>query len=207
MIQIGLADNIPIVHFGIKNYFKGNSKIRVNGFAFNYDELTTLLLTFNIDVLILDLELTDFSAITDLKWVVEHFPKTKILIYSNSDEQIFGSNCIKFGAKGYIKKSATLKEIEFAIKKINKGELVLSDRLKKTLSSNDNSENSLFDKLSARESEVLVHLCAGKKNNEISDLLSINEKTTSTYKTRLFKKLEVTNLVALVAKCKSLNII
>lgn len=207
MIQIGLADNIPIVHFGIKNYFKGNSKIRVNGFAFNYDELTTLLLTFNIDVLILDLELTDFSAITDLKWVVEHFPKTKILIYSNSDEQIFGSNCIKFGAKGYIKKSATLKEIEFAIKKINKGELVLSDRLKKTLSSNDNSENSLFDKLSARESEVLVHLCAGKKNNEISDLLNINEKTTSTYKTRLFKKLEVTNLVALVAKCKSLNII
>lgn len=207
MIQIGLADNIPIVHFGIKNYFKGNSKIRVNGFAFNYDELTTLLLTFNIDVLILDLELTDFSAITDLKWVVEHFPKTKILIYSNSDEQIFGLNCIKFGAKGYIKKSATLKEIEFAIKKINKGELVLSDRLKKTLSSNDNSENSLFDKLSARESEVLVHLCAGKKNNEISDLLNINEKTTSTYKTRLFKKLEVTNLVALVAKCKSLNII
>jgi DNA-binding NarL/FixJ family response regulator len=207
MINIGLADNIPMVHYGIKNYFKGNSKIRVTGFAFNYDELSTFLLIRNIDVLILDIELTDFSIVTDLKWVVEHFPKTKILIYSNLDEQIFGLNCIKFGAKGYLKKTASLKDIELAIKKINKGELVLSDCLKNSLLNKKNFEKILINKLSARESEVLVHLCAGKKNSEISDLLHINVKTTSTYKTRLFKKLEVTNLVSLVAKCKSLNII
>jgi DNA-binding NarL/FixJ family response regulator len=99
------------------------------------------------------------------------------------------------------------KIIILAIKKINKGELVLSDCLKNSLLNKKNFEKILINKLSARESEVLVHLCAGKKNSEISDLLHINVKTTSTYKTRLFKKLEVTNLVSLVAKCKSLNII
>ena len=46
-----------------------------------------------------------------------------------------------------------------------------------------------------------------KKNHEIADILKLNEKTISTYKLRLLTKLNVTNLVDLVNKAKSLEIV
>ena len=50
-------------------------------------------------------------------------------------------------------------------------------------------------------------LVDGKKNNEISKILDLNEKTISTYKLRLLTKLNVTNLVDLVNKAKTLEIV
>ena len=61
-----------------------------------------------------------------------------------------------------------------------------------------NKSERLYRKLSNREIEVLRFLSDGKKNNEISKILSLNEKTISTYKLRLLTKLNVTNLVDLV---------
>ncbi len=65
----------------------------------------------------------------------------------------------------------------------------------------------LYRKISNREIEVLRYLSEGKKNNEISKILGLNEKTISTYKLRLLTKLNVTNLVDLVNKAKTLQIV
>ena len=43
--------------------------------------------------------------------------------------------------------------------------------------------------------------------NEIAKILTLNEKTISTYKLRLLTKLNVTNLVDLVNKAKTLEIV
>ena len=70
-----------------------------------------------------------------------------------------------------------------------------------------NKSERLYRKLSNREIEVLRYLSDGKKNNEISKILNLNEKTISTYKLRLLTKLNVTNLVDLVNKAKTLEIV
>ena len=57
---------------------------------------------------------------------------------------------------------------------------------------------NLYKKLSTREVEVLKLISSGKRNNEIASQLNINEKTVSTYKIRLMKKLNVSNLVELI---------
>ena len=57
-----------------------------------------------------------------------------------------------------------------------------------------------------REVEVLKLLCSGRRNKEISKELEINEKTVSTYKARLMKKLNVTNLVDLVNQARHLEL-
>ena len=49
-------------------------------------------------------------------------------------------------------------------------------------------------------------MSSGKKNKEIAEELDINEKTVSTYKARLFKKLNVTNIVDLINKAKHLEL-
>ena len=57
-----------------------------------------------------------------------------------------------------------------------------------------------------REVEVLKMLSDGKRNIEIAAELKLNEKTVSTYRSRIMKKLRVRNLVELVRKAQSIHI-
>jgi DNA-binding NarL/FixJ family response regulator len=64
----------------------------------------------------------------------------------------------------------------------------------------------LFKKLSMREIEVLKLLSSGKRNKDIAFELGINEKTVSTYRSRIMKKLKVRNMVELIRKAQSMHI-
>ncbi len=88
-------------------------------------------------------------------------------------------------------------------------QLIINETVKKNLAliAKQNKSERLYRKLSNREVEVLRYLSDGKKNNEISKILGLNEKTISTYKLRLLAKLNVTNLVDLLKKAKDLDVI
>ena len=92
--------------------------------------------------------------------------------------------------------------------KVAQGDIYLSTEMAKHLAFNEpkNKVTRHYKKLSTREIEVLKLILSGKKNKEIAEELEINEKTVSTYKTRLFKKLNVTNLVELINQAKQLDL-
>ena len=60
--------------------------------------------------------------------------------------------------------------------------------------------------MSTREVEVLKLLASGKRNKDVALGLNLNEKTVSTYKARLMKKLNVDNLVDLLQQAKALEL-
>ena len=209
MIKVCLADNHPVVHFGVKSYFKDHSEISIVANVGNFIMVRDILLTKEIDVLILDLELEGLSSIFEVKSILKNFPKTKIIIFSDLSEQIYAPNAIKAGVSGFISKKEKLETLGQAIIKVNQGKIILNETVKKNLAliAKQNKSERLYRKLSNREVEVLRYLSDGKKNNEISKILSLNEKTISTYKLRLLQKLNVTNLVDLVNKAKTLEIV
>jgi len=49
-------------------------------------------------------------------------------------------------------------------------------------------------------------LSAGSRNKDIANRLEINEKTVSTYKTRLLKKLKVDNIADLINQSRILHL-
>ena len=121
------------------------------------------------------------------------------LIYSSQAENIYAANTIKTGASGYLSKSATTATIKRAILKVFKGGIYVSNAMARKLTFEKTQEQTnLYNKLSTREIEVLNLICSGKKNNEMAVELNINPKTVSTYKTRLMKKLQVNNIIALI---------
>ena len=101
---------------------------------------------------------------------------------------------------GYLSKTATTSTIKRAILKVFKGGIYVSKELAETLTFEKDSLGTmnLYKKLSTREVEVLKLISLGKRNKDIADQLNINEKTVSTYKLRLMKKLNVSNLVELI---------
>ncbi len=209
MIKVCLANNHPVVHFGVKSYFKDHDNISIVANVGNFLMVRDILLTREIDVLILDLELEGLSSIFEVKNILKNFPKTKIIIFSALSEQIYAPNAIKAGVSGYVSKREKLETLGQAIMKVNQGKIIIDETVKKNLAliAKQNKSERLYRKLSNREVEVLRYLSDGKKNNEISKILGLNEKTISTYKLRLLQKLNVTNLVDLVNKAKTLEIV
>ena len=209
MINVCLADNYPVVHFGVKSYFKDNAEISIVSNVGNFSMIDEVFKNKKIDVLILDLELEGLSSIYDVKSIIKNNPKTKVILFTNLSEQIYASNAIKSGISGFVHKREKLETLGNTIMKVHQGTVVLSDAVKKNLAliAKQNKSERLYRKLSNREIEVLRYLSDGKKNNEISKILSLNEKTISTYKLRLLAKLNVTNLVDLVNKAKTLEIV
>ena len=209
MINVCIADNFPVVHFGIKSYFKDHSDISIVSNIGNFSMIQDALKTKKIDVLILDLELNGLSSIFDVKAILKNNPNTKVIVFSGLSEQIYAPNAIKSGVAAYVHKSEKLETLGNVIIKVSHGDIVLSDSVKKNLAliGRQNKSERLYRKLSNREIEVLRYLSDGKKNNEISKILHLNEKTISTYKLRLLTKLNVTNLVDLVNKAKKLEIV
>ncbi|RAR71464.1 response regulator transcription factor [Flavobacterium aciduliphilum] len=208
MITVCLADNYPVVHYGVKMYFKDHPEISVVSNVGNYYMISEALRNKEINVLVMDLELEGMKSIIELKNITKRFPNTKIVVFSNLNEQIYAPNIIKAGASGFVHKSKKLEVLGTTIMRVYNGEVVLSEQVKRNLDliEKQNKNERLYRKLSNREMEVLRFLCEGKKNNEISKYLGLNEKTISTYKLRLLQKLNVTNLVDLTKKAKNLEI-
>lgn len=209
MINVCVADNFPVVHFGMKAYFKDHAEISIVSNVGNFFMVPDALRNKEIDVLIIDLELDGLKSIYELKSIIKNFPKTKVIVFSSLSEQIYAPNAIKAGCAGYVHKTSKLENLGNTIVKVNQGQIILNEDIKRNLAliAKQNKSERLYRKLSNREIEVLRFLSDGKKNNEIAKILNLNEKTISTYKLRLLTKLNVTNLVDLVNKAKTLEIV
>ena len=209
MINVCIADNFPVVHFGMKAYFKDHPEIIISSNVGNFFMVSDALRNKEIDVLIIDLELEGLKSIYEIKSIIKNFPKTKVIVFSSLSENIYAPNAIKAGCAGYVHKTSKLETLGTTIVKVSQGQIILNEDIKRNLAliAKQNKSERLYRKLSNREIEVLRFLSDGKKNNEIAKILGLNEKTISTYKLRLLTKLNVTNLVDLVNKAKTLEIV
>ena len=209
MINIGIADSLPVVSYGLQSYFHGNSRMEVIASAKNLESLLSLLEAKHCDILILDVELDGLSSIRDIKSLLKDFPETKIVLFTNVSEQMYAPTAIKAGVSAYVSKKSDLKDLEATITKVTEGKVIFSETVKKSIEmlSKGKKSERLFKKLSTREIEVLRYLNDGKKNKEVAQILGLDEKTISTYKLRLLAKLNVTNLVDLLKKAKDLDVI
>lgn len=209
MIKMCVADNQPIVHYGIKNYFEGKSDFSIVANVKTFDGIVETIENNFFDVLIVDLDLDGFSTINLIKSFVKNYPNTKVLIFSGLTENMYAPNAIKAGASTFVSKNNDLEALENAIIRVQNGEVFYSQDVKKKIDliTKQTKKERLYKKLSSREIEVLRFLSAGRKNKEIAETLNLNEKTISTYKLRLLNKLNVTNLVDLVNKAKTLDVL
>ncbi|MEZ4792711.1 MAG: response regulator transcription factor [Gelidibacter sp.] len=204
MIKVLVVDYHPIIRAGLKLLFETNPDIQVVGSVGSGIEIFEFVRRHPVDIILSEIDLPELNGITALRAIKKEHSGIKVIMFSYQPEEIYAISTIKAGASGYVHKSASTDTITEAILKVHEGGVYLSEVMSKHLNFDDtkNKKTKLFKKLSTREVEVLKLLSSGKKNKEIAKELEINEKTVSTYKARLFKKLNVTNLVDLIHQAK-----
>jgi DNA-binding NarL/FixJ family response regulator len=201
MKKIVISDHHPVTIKGVSFLLKSTNEYSIVGNVTSGSELLQCLREVNPDILILEINTPGINGFHALRSIREEFPNIKIAIFSTLPEEIYALRSIKSGAAGYISKTASSEVFLQAIKRIAMGGMYLNSELAVAFnnhSTNDNTIISRYKKLSAREIEVLNLLSNGKRNKDIASLLEINEKTVSTYKTRLLKKLNVNSLAELI---------
>jgi two-component system invasion response regulator UvrY len=208
MIKIVVADSHPIVHKGIKAYFHDSTEISIVGKALTASELFSCLESKMVDVIVLEMDLYKSDGLAVLRRIKEEQPGVRVLIFSNQPEEVYAISSLKAGASGYINKKEVLSTLRDAILKIASGGVFITNELAQSIAFDESTgrPRRMFKKLSMREVEVLKMLCDGKRNKDIAFELRINEKTVSTYRSRIMKKLLVRNIVELVRKAQSIHI-
>lgn len=206
MKKIVIADPHPITRRGIKELLQNSESFKVIGEVSNGNELIKVLAKKKPAVLVLELDMPGVIGFKIFNEVLKALPKIKIVVFSSYPEEIYAAHSIKTGAKGYIHKTASANQFLKALKIVISGNTYLSketrDTSKKSLTTA--SIKNRYNQLSTREIEVLDLLVAGKRNKDIAALLGINEKTVSTYKSRLLKKLNIKNLAELISHSRAL---
>lgn len=204
MIRLLIADNHPIVRKGLELLFSSSSNIEVVASLDDGQAILNYVKNNPVDIILTEIDLPKLNGLTVLRNLKNEFPNIKTIIFSGQPEEVYAINSLKAGASGYIPKTVNIITINEAILKVNDGGTYLSEEINKQLKLGKrvSKSGSYYKKLSTREAEVLKLLCIGKKNKEVAKELNVNEKTISTYKARLMRKLKVTNLVDLVNQAK-----
>lgn len=209
MSSILIADHHPITREGIFSLINEFEDLEIIGHVSNGGELSKFLRNRIPDVLIMEIDLPELNGITALRTIKTEFPGTKILIFTCHPEEMYALSAIKAGAAGYLSKTVPVESLLQAIQQVARGGIYLNKNITDKINGGFPRSNGLiskFKRLSTREAEVLNMLATGKRNKDIADALSINEKTVSTYKTRLLQKLKVDNLADLIHQTRLLQI-
>lgn len=208
MIKVLIADHHPIIIKGLQKVFESSHDIQITEVVKSGRELFDIVGRKDFDVIISEIDLPELNGITALRTLKKEYNDLKVIMFSGHPEEIYAVSTIKAGASGYLSKNVDTDIIKEAIIKVHNGGIYISNNLAQLLAFDErgNKPSKLYKKLSMREVEVLKLLSSGRKNKEIAKELEINEKTVSTYKARLMKKLNVTNLVDLINQARALEL-
>ncbi len=206
-IKLLIATQFPIISLGFEKLLYDSPEFKIVGRVDNSTSITDTIKSFSPDVLILDLEMMKVNSLSMIKRIHKYHRKLKILALSSKPEAIYALSIIRAGGSGFMSKSTPSKVIPNIIKKVYNNEIYISAALAQFLTFNEEGElNTNSKMISSREMEVLQFIYQGMNNVTIAKNLEINDKTVGTYKSRLMKKLGVTNTVALIKRAESMGI-
>jgi DNA-binding NarL/FixJ family response regulator len=163
--------------------------------AENEKEALDVIRLKTIDLMMVSLNMPNTNLIEIIEFAKSVHPKIVIMILTMDDESIYASRYYRMGVKGLINKSEEEMQIVHAIKTAMDGNVYLNNELMQILCEIMVKEKMVnpFDLLSTREYQVVEMMLKGRKTFEIAEVLKLKISTVTTYKSRVFAKLEIAN--------------
>ena len=199
--RVAVVDDHQLVRIGLKQIIEAQPDFTWAGEAKTGREALTLLRGASCDVLLLDLSLPDMSGLDVLRQIKTHHDSVATLVLSAYPETQYGMNVLRAGASGFVSKNADDGELCRAIRAAVRGGRYVSPELAELLVSGiqgGSPNEPRHSILSEREFQIFTKLAEGKSVSEIAAKLFLSVKTVSTYRTRILKKMTLSDNAALV---------
>jgi DNA-binding NarL/FixJ family response regulator len=198
-IRILVADDHPMLREGLVAVLGTQPDFDVVGEAADGSETVRLAEALHPDVILLDLEMPRVDGVMALEGLREAASDARAIVFTayDTDERILGA--LRAGARGYLLKGASRKEIFDAIRTVHAGGSLLepgvTSRLLEHIEQGDEQPNDL----TPRELEVLGLIAQGLHNSEIAERLFVTERTVKFHVSSILAKLGADNRTEAVA--------
>jgi two-component system response regulator EvgA len=199
-----IVDDHPAIRMGIR-YLLTSNGFDVIAEATNGVEAVQAYNRERPDVIILDINIPVMDGNEVIKRVRASDPDVKIIVLSSMLSDHDAADTILKGVNGYLKKTDSLDDLAFIVRHVSRGYSYIPDEIVNIVAQRNKLSTrgkTPVDTLSSRERNVMKRLMDGQRNKEIANEMMLSAKTVSTYKTRVLKKLNVSNIPELIAQVK-----
>ena len=146
----------------------------------------------------IDISLKNESGLELVKSLEQRFPLVALIVLSMHDEALYAERALRAGAKGYVMKRETTKNVLTAIRKVLAGDVYVSERvvsaMAKRMGSSRKAAAEPVERLSNRELEIFRLLGQGRTTSQIAEDLHLSLKTVQAYCARAKEKFGVNSL-------------
>lgn len=186
-----IVDDHSIVRFGLKDWLEANTKWKVSKVFGKsqecLEEFEKLDPFYHPEIVIIDVQLVGETGFALCKQITEKFKRIKCVMYSMYDTPGYILQAKDSGAKGYVSKISSEKELEQCLEVVKAGGVYLEEKMIKAQAKLEN----VAVILSKQERLIFELLLQSKTNEQISDELFISLRTVENHVSRIYDKLDI----------------
>ncbi|NIM92721.1 MAG: response regulator [Anaerolineales bacterium] len=195
-MRVLVADDHSLFRDGIVSLLEA-AGFDVVGQVGNGEEAIEVANLLNPDLILLDITMPKMSGLEALKRIRLDHPDVKVVMLTVSDDDQDILTAIRAGANGYLLKNLTSEDFLDLLNGLGRGEAAMTGqttaRLIQGLGKQASPEPSPYEKLTAREIELLRLVANGLSNRAIAQELAISENTVKYHMKNIFQKLDAQN--------------
>lgn len=192
--RIFVVDDHPLMRDGMALLISAESDLQICGSAGSMQDALKQIPAAKPDLLVVDLSLKDGLGLDLIKAVKERYPKTRMLVVSAYDENLYAERALRNGASGYVNKQECEDTLLQAIRTVLAGNRYVSDvilqrLLNLAIDGADNQTGDPVDRLTDRELEVFRLIGKGVRPALIAKQLHISPHTVDSHRENIRRKL------------------
>ena len=184
-----MVNEYNLVRSGIERLLLDNEMISDVTHAITASEAIQKVKSTPLDIVIIDLGSEHLSVFDVTRRMLANNKALKIIVLTSQVDEPFPSRMLRAGAMGCLGKRSSVNDLFSAIKAVRLGKRFVSTDVAQQATVN--KQASPFMNLSNRELQIMFMFVSGQNVQQIADKLCLSPKTVSTYRYRIFNKLEV----------------
>ncbi|MBQ9527277.1 MAG: response regulator transcription factor [Fretibacterium sp.] len=184
-ITILLADDHPLTRAGIAEFLRRESSFELVAEAEDGIKAWEQIQALKPDVALLDIRMPGMDGVAVAQKVKNEGLPTATIMLTSYDAQQYVMASLRAGARGFVLKTVSPRELTAAINTVAKGGLYLDPEVASVMGESD----FVPEQLSAREREVLLLAARGLSSKEVAKRLFISERTVQTHLASIYDKL------------------